>query len=404
LSRRGILFAMIALVAAPGGASGAPARTATDTYTVSTPSKPWQRADQLDAAGQLTWSARGEGKDEALLRVGYEGVLETDVARAIEAVLGRARTGIRAELEDRDGVERGGFEPDSMRSPGGLRWHGFRVVVRTLGRTAIVARWVALHPDFPARRRAFTLSYDETAHSSSPGLRREADARTLALSLAPAGRGLGGNLAEAWVDARAAAFAARIDSAQGLCWSNRPNASPGREATGYGRGLVLEGDFFLRSPSVPRDSLVDLGPTEYGAAFDRNHDGRVDLWLLNRGPQKFAGRALQPAVLVFADDDFDGRVDGAILEEADQDGDGRVDARILVRDVDGDGRAEEARTFGDAATPGGPGGDRLKIENGGVRVRRIDEGTGFLELVERFRAASSDRANLDRARAACPEP
>jgi hypothetical protein len=116
---------------------------------VSTPSKPWQRADQLDAAGQLTWSARGEGKDEALLRVGYEGVLETDVARAIEAVLGRARTGIRAELEDRDGVERGGFEPDSMRSPGGLRWHGFRVVVSS--NPMLRARWWPLRA---WRRRA----------------------------------------------------------------------------------------------------------------------------------------------------------------------------------------------------------------------------------------------------------
>ncbi len=382
-------------------ALAAPARAATDAYSVATPEKPWQRAPQLDAAGQLTWAAGREGS-QALLRVGYEGVVEDDPGLAMKGILDRARAGIRDELADRDGVERGGFEPDSMVSPSGLRWRGFRVTVRTRGVVATVTRWVALHPAFPARRRAFLVSFDETAPPTAARSRREAEARACALSLAAAGRGLSGDLAEAWLDARAAAFAARIDSAQALCWSARPNAASGRAALAYGPGLVPGGDFFSLSELVPADSLADPAPAEYGVAFDRNADGRIDLWLLNRGLLPFSGRTMQPAVVVFADDDFDGIADGAILEEADRDGDGRVDARILVRDRDQDGRADEAHAFVDAAT--NPRGDRLSIDDGRVRVRRPEDSVGLFSISELFRDATSRRGELDRARARCAAP
>lgn len=401
-----ILAVLVAapLLAGPARAASPGARTATDAYSVATPPRPWERADQLDAAGQLSWSAHGPGGSAALLRVGFEGVVERDAGPAIAAALGRLRAGIRSELEDREGVERGGFEPDSMVSPGGLRWRGFRVTVRTAGRTAVVGRWIALHPGFPARRRLFTLSYDQVAPPGVDAGPREAEARAVATGLVPAGRGLAGPLSEAWLDARAAAFAARIDSAQKLCWTARPDAAPGRGALGFGRGLVLEGDLFMLTERVPGDSLVDAAPSEYGAAFDRNGDGRVDLWVLNRGVRKFAGPALQPTVAVYADDDFDGRVDGWILEEADGDGDGRVDARLEIHDADGDGRPDEAHRFGDSASAPPRGGDRLALAAGGVRVRRIENTSGILATAEEFRAATLFRSELDRARERCPRP
>ncbi len=401
------LALFLAAGAPPARAAKASARSGTDAWTAVAPAKPWVAGAALEAAGQRTWSAPGPGAAHALLRVGYVGVLPSDPTRAVEDLLLREKAGIREELDDRGGVERSSFEADSMLAPGpgGVRWHGFRVTVNAERLTATSWRWVALHPRFPTVRRAFTLAYDESSPRGGATPSRLNAARALAASVAPAGRGLAGPLDEAWLNARAAAFAARIDSAQRLCWTRRTDAASGREFVGYGRSLGLEGDFYVLSGSVPRDSLVDPAPAEYGAAFDRNADGRLDLLVVNRGLQPFAGRALEPTVAIFADDDFDGRVDGLLMEDADRDADRHVAARLVVRHVKVAGRVAEARAFG--ATAGAAGadkGDRLALKAGRVRARRIGIESDFSDYHEIFRTATQRLAELDRARAACPLP
>jgi len=386
-----------------GAAKGDAAGAATDAYRVQPPGKGWDAVPTLQPAGQLAWSARGPGDAQALLRLGYVGVLPGDRALAVEAFLAREQAGIRDELDGRAGVTRGSFEPDSMvGNSAGLRWHGFRVSVNANGRAATSWRWIALHPAFPARRRAFVLSYDE---SSTPGATRSdglATARRLASSVTPsAGRGLAGPLGEAWLEARAAAFAARIDSAQRLCWSGRPQAALDQAHLGYGPGLALEGDFYSLGGVMPPDSLVDAGPAEYGAVFDRNGDGRLDLLLVNRGLLPTGDRVLQPMVAVYADENFDGRIDALLVEDGDRDGDRQVDARLIVHDANGDGRADAALAFGAFA---GSGGEKLPLDPGGVQVRRAEVVSDHSDFVELFRTASERLTELDRVRAACKKP
>ncbi|MEO6462915.1 MAG: hypothetical protein ABIP29_07550 [Candidatus Eisenbacteria bacterium] len=399
-------LAVLALALFLGVTPAAPARAGkggagTDAWTAASPAKPWLAGTVLEVAGQRTWTAAGPGAAQAMLRVGYVGVLPSDARRAVDDLLTREKAAIREEVDDRRQVERSSFEPDSMiaAGPGGLRWHGFRVSVSDERVTGTSWRWVALHPRFPAARRAFTLAYDESAPRGGSAPARLNAARSRAASLAPAGRGLAGPLDEAWLDARAAAFAARIDSAQRLCWTRRADAASGREHVGYGRGLAIEGDFYVLSDAVPRDSVADPAPAEYGAAFDRNGDGRLDLLVVNRGLQPFAGRDRQPTVALYADDDFDGRVDALLVEDADRDADRHVDARLLVLDPDEDGRADQARAFS-AGTAGA--GDRVPLQGGRVRARRMGQAADASDFVEVFRTASLRLAELDRARAACP--
>lgn len=386
--------------AAPARAAKAGARAGTDAWTAASPAKPWVAGTALEVAGQRTWTAPGPGAAQSMLRVGYVGVLPSDPRRAVDELLTREKSAIREEVDDRRQVERSNFEPDSMiaAGAGGLRWHGFRVSVSGERLAGSSWRWVALHPSYPAVRRAFTLAYDESAPRGGTAPARLNAARALAASLAPAGRGLAGPLDEAWLDARAAAFAARIDSAQRLCWTRRSDAASGREYVGYGRGLAIEGDFYVLSDAVPRDSVVDPAPAEYGAAFDRNGDGRLDLLVVDRGLQPFAGRERQPTVALYADDDYDGRVDALLVEDADRDADRHVDARLLVLDRNEDGRADQARAFS-AAVAGT--GDRLSLEGGRVRARRMGQASESSDFVEVFRTASLRLAELDRARAAC---
>ena len=404
-ARAAVAFLALALLHDADPAPARAARSGTDLYTVDAPGKPWRALPALETAGQLSWAASGPGGARALLRVGYVGVSSADSAKALESLLAREKSGIRDDVDGRSGVERSSFEsvsiPGASAGAGGLRWQGFRVSVNLRGKSSTSWRWAALHPRFPAVRRAFTLFYDETAPSGIQAPARVADARALAASVVPAGRGLAGPLEEAWLDSRAAAFAARIDSAQRLCWTHRPDGGSDREHVGYGRGLALEGDFYVLSSSVPADSLVDPAPAEYGAAFDRNGDGRLDLLVVNRGLQPFAGRVREPTVAIYADDDFNGRIDALVLEDLDRDDDHHVDARLFARDTDGDGRIDEARAFGAAA---GRDSRKLPLEGGRVRVNRMDVASEMSDFVDILRAATQRLAELDRARAACPHP
>jgi hypothetical protein len=395
------LAGLAGLAAPAAGAADRPASAATDAYRVASPPGPWQAASTLEPAGQLRWSAAGPGAAQASLRLDYEGLVATDRVHAVADWLRRAKAAIAAETEGRPGVQRSGFEPDSIAAAGGggLAWQGFRVTVQAGDRSGTSWRWIALHPRFPATRRAFVLSYDELSEPGAPSAGRLADVRRLAGTVAATGRGLGGPLAEAWLDARAAAFAARIDSAQRLCWRDRVDAEPGVRHLGFGPGLALEGDFYLLGPTIPADSVVDAAPSEYGAAFDRNRDGRLDLILVNRGLLPVGDRALQAMVAVYADEDFDGRIDALLLEDVDRDGDRRVDARLLVHDANGDGRADTAHTFLAAAASADAA--RLPIDSGRVRVRRVEAPSDPSDFMDLFRTASTRLAELERARAAC---
>jgi hypothetical protein len=393
----------VAAFAAPDPASAKekPGGTvATDAWTATAPAKPWKPGPALETAGIRSWSAGEAEESQALLRLGYIGVVPGTRTAALADLVRRAKAGIREETADRIQVEQSGFEADSMIQvgPAGLSWHGFRVGISTPRRSGVSWRWVALHPRFPAVRRAFTLAYDESypREGTSPG--RLAAARALAATVTPAGRGLDGTLGDAWLDARAAAFAARIDSAQRLCWSSIPDGAPGRDHVGYAKGIALGGDFYMLSGLVPSDSLVDAAPAEYGVAFDRNGDGRLDLLLVNRGLQAFPARDFEPTVSVYGDDDFDGRIDAIVVEDVDKDGDKRVDARMLARDGDEDGRTDEAFTFDAAASKGG----KVEIDpSGRPKVGRVGLTPEVSDLAGMFRAATVRLADLERARTAC---
>jgi len=377
-------------------AADAPVRVATDAYAVDAPSKPWLRDAGLAPAGQLSWSLGKPGQAQALLRVDYEGVLATDRTAAYSVLLRRARAGIRETLDDRNEVERSEFDPDSMIIAGGLAWRGFRVEVSTASFRGISWHWYALHPDFPVRRTAFALVYEETAPLRTTPLNRLDDARAMARSLVEQGKGLDGDLADAWLDARAGAFAARIDSAQKLCWTTRPEGSRGASHLGYAASAAGDGDFFQITGAPARDSLADPAPSEYGVTFDRNHDGRPDLVVMNRGVRPFVGHAQQPTVAIIADDDFDGTADGAMVEDVDADGDGRVEARLRVQ------APGEARTFSDAMRHGGKDlGKKVEMSKGTLAIGRVGLPAGRTDFAQVFRSAGPPFVELAAARAAC---
>ena len=400
MSRRAAFALTLLLVASTAGAASKSERVGTDAWTIVAPAKPWTATTTLEPAGERSWSFGGTSPSRARLKVGYVSVLPRDRGAAVAELLGIEKAAVVEALSSLAGTHQGPFELDSMAAPGGFVWRGFHVNVATERQGANVWRWVALHPRFPAVRRAYTLNYDEsfTRGAATPG--QLTTARAVAASLMSNGRGLAGPLDEAWLDARASAFAARIDSAQKLCWSNRSDGVPGQQHIGYGRGLAIEGDFYLISGAVPRDSLVDAAPSEYGTAFDRNGDDRLDLLVVNRGIQPFPGKALEPTVAIYADDDFDGRIDGIVAEDVDKDSDKRVDARLLVKDPDENGRTDEARAFVSASTDG----EKLALEEGGVKVRRAELPSQVSDFSETYRQATLRLAELQRARGSCPQP
>lgn len=398
MSRR--LLALVAL--AVGTTTPALAKNdgkpATDAWTATAPGKPWVAGPALETAGTRSWSATGPGDTQALLRVGYVGVLPGNANAVLQELVRVEKAGIRDELQDRTQVEQSAFEADSMVSPSGLSWRGFRVNVVTPQRSGVSWRWVALHPRFPAVRRAFTLAYDESYPRDATPPNRLAAARALAGSITPTGQGLIGPLSEAWLDARADAFAARIDSSQRLCWTWRADAAPGREHVGIGRRLAGSGDFYLITGAVPPDSLVDPAPAEYGVVFDRNGDGRVDLLLVNRGLHPFQ-QEFEPVVAVYGDEDFDGRIDAVVFEDVDRDDDRRIDGRLLVVDRDEDGRVDGAWTFDARASSG----TKVAIDpQGRAKIRRLGIASAVSDFADPFRSATLRLAEIERGRASCP--
>jgi len=383
-------------LSAPRSALAAPVKAATDAYVVVTPAKPWVRSPGLEPAGQLSWGIGKSGTARALLQVEYQGILAKSREDAYALLLRRARASIRETLDGRDEVQRGEFEPDSMLIAGGLQWRGFRFTLGTSSFQGVSWRWYALHPDYPRRPTAFVLLYEETTPGRDRPLGRVADARTVARSLVAVGRGLDGDLSDAWLDARALAYAARIDSAQKLCWLERPDAGPGLSWAGYAAGAAGRGDFFQLTGTMPPDSLADPAPAEYGVVFDRNGDSRMDLVVMNRGVHPFFGRTQEPTVAIVADDDFDGRADGVLLEDVDANGDDRVDARLLVS------AKEPGRSFTDAIHVDGKGAwKELPTNRGSVEVRRFGYASDRTDFEQVLRGAGPRLDELTAARARC---
>jgi hypothetical protein len=372
----------------------------TDAFTVKAPGGAWKRAAAIDPPGRLTWVTSDPKATSGQLRVSFEGVIALDPRVAAAELLEREKSIIRFRSENTDGVERGEFVADSLVS-GNLRWYGFRIDIKTGERVGAVMRWVALHPDFPRRRRAFLLALDEETVPGARPVSRTSDAMTALRSVVPRGAGLGGGLAEAYLDARTATFAARIDSTTKLCWFSRgADASPSRAFFGIGHGLALEGDFHEITDRIPRDSLVDAGSVDYGTVFDRNGDGKIDLFVLNRGLCAARGSVVLPITVVLADDNFDGKIDGSVLENGDADGDGRLDHRLVVLDTNHDGRADRAIKFTDAI--GDKSNKSVSVKDGVVSDRIVGNTVQLLDFGDPWREANARMPQVDQARLACP--
>ncbi len=380
-----------------GRAVAAPAFAATDAFRVTAPRAPWTRAADLDPPGRLTWTLSDPRATTAQLRVEFVGVHALDAAGAVAEILGREQADVADRALHAPGTERGSFEADN--APGlPLAWQGFHVHVRAGERGGEVWRWVALSPDFPRRRRAFLVALDEQTLAGAKVVPHDADARALFASLAPTGNGLAGGLVDAYLDARVAAFAAHIDSTTRLCW--RPeDSSPGHRFVGVGSGLALEGDFFQSTASLPPDSVVDAASTEYGVGFDRNGDGKIDLAVLNGGVASVRGASMLPVVVVLADDDFDGKVDGCVLEIGDADADGRADHRICVLDTDHDGKPDRAVRFEDILAASS--NRTLPVKDGVVEDTTVGSKVSRLDFIQSWRDGNELLARWNRARAAC---
>jgi len=393
----GVAFAL-ALALAPAGAGRAVADTAsTGAFRVSAPSGGWKRAADLDPPGRLTWTVDDVRATTAVLRAEFVGVHAPTADAAVAEILNRERATITARTERDPAITRGDFEPDSM-SAHGLAWSGFRVHVKTGDKEGDVRRWVALHPDFPRRRRAYVVSLDEQTLPKARPVPHGAAAVALARSLTPEGIGLAGGLMDAYLDARVSTFAARIDTTTRLCWQ-RQDEDVAHAFLGVARGLAGDGDFFQSTGSIPPDSLVDPASPDYGVGFDRNGDGKIDLLVLNRGIAAARGALVIPVVVVLADDNFDGRIDGSILENGDLDHDGRADHRLCVLDTDHDGKADRAVRFTDDLSD--HANRSLSIKDGVIEDTLVGSKIGRLDFAESWRDGDRLLARWNRVRAAC---
>jgi hypothetical protein len=391
-------FALLATFAR--GAAAAPAVAATDAFRVAAPRAPWTRAADLDPPGRLTWTITDPRVTTAQLRAEFVGVRAATPESAFAELLGRERADIAARSAQVSQLERGSFEPDSA-TTGRLAWRGLHLHVRVGDKSGEIWRWVALSPDFPRRRRAFLVALDEQTLAAARFVPHEADARALFGSLTPTGNGLAGGLLDAYLDARVSTFAARVDSTTRLCWRAQED-DPGRGFVGVARGLAGDGDFFQATTSVPKDSVVDAASNEYGVGFDRNGDGRIDLAVLNRGVVSVRGESMLPVVVVIADDDFDGRVDGCVLETGDADADGRADHRICVLDTNHDGRADLAVRFTDVLSD--HANRALRIKDGVIEDTTAGSKISRLDFAQSWREGDALLARWNRVLAACGHP
>lgn len=387
------------LLCATFGSAGAATRVQTDAFEVDAPGRPWKRATALDAPGRVTWDLGRQKTTLGQMRVTFEGAPGNSAPAAIARILDLEKARVRQGANRSSSIERSAFLGDSM-VVGAMKWVGFRIDIRAGERRASVSRWVALHPDFPRRNRAFLVAMDEETLPGALAVGHLADAHGVLRSLVPRGAGLAGGLSTSWLDARTAAFAAHFDTATTLCWRHRgADTSPSRAWLGFGKGMALEGDFYQTSDLEPKERLVDAASVDYGAAFDRNGDGRVDLLVMNRGITPARGSTVLPLAAIVADDDFDGRVDGSVLENGDADGDGRADHRLQVSDTNRDGKPDRALRFVDAMMA--KQSKSVAVKDGIVSARVVGNGAKLLDFTSPWREAEALMAEIDRVRAAC---
>jgi len=389
---------VLLLLAACALPAHAASKVATDAFEVVAPAKDWKRAPAFDPPGRLTWNSTDMKQTQGQLRVTFEGAPGEDANHALQRILELEKARIR-DGERQSNAERGPFSSDSM-VVGGLKWVGFHVDIHGGNRTGAVTRWVAIHPDFPRRRRAFMVALDEETPQGARSADRSAEAIDVLRSLVPVGKGLAGGIADAWLDARAAAFAAHLDTTTKLCWRARGTDESTRHPwLGLGKGIALEGDFWQMSDLSPTDSVVDAASADYGAAFDRNGDGKADLILMNRGIVSARGGVVLPYAAVLADDDFDGRFDGLVVENGDTDGDGRADHRLLVLDTNHDGEPDQAIRFEDATFE--KAAKKLKVEGGVISDRLVGSTANLVDFRSNWRDNGSMLAEINRVRTDC---
>ena len=385
---------LLLVLALPASAA---TKISTDAFEVSDPGKEWMRSTTLDSPGRLTWNTKDVKKTHGQLRVSFEGAPGDTPRRAAARILDLEKARVREGERQAKDAERGAFEADSLEA-GGLHWVGFSTSIRAGSRTGGITRWVAIHPDFPRRKRAFVIALDEETPAGVRTVPRQADMKNVLISLAPRGNGIEGGIETAALDARAAAFAAHLDTTTKLCWRDRLDDSR-RAWLGLGRGIALEGDFWQISDFAPRDSVVDPASSDYGASFDRNADGKVDLILMNRGIIPVKGGMVLPFAAVMADDNFDGKVDGIVVENGDADGDGRAEHRILVEDVNRDGRPDRALRYVDTITE--KSAKKLPVKDGVVSDRVVGSTATLIDFVPTWKSAEALMAEIDQARASC---
>ena len=374
-------------------------KLATDAYEVSAPGGAWKRAAELDPPGRLTWNTTDLKQTRGQIRVDFVGAPGATKEQAAARFLDLEKARVRATENQSKTGERTAFAMDSL-TVGELKWVGFRVDLKAGERTGAVSRWIAIHPDFPKRHRAFTLALDEETPPGVKATARTPDAMAIMKSLVPRGAGLSGGIETAWLDARAAAFAAYLDTTTKLCWHARAaDVSARPQWLGVASRIVLDGDFWQTTDMAPIDSVVDPASAEYGASFDRNGDGKTDLVLMNRGIVPARGPIVLPYAAVIADDNFDGRIDGIVVENGDSDGDGRADHRILARDTNGDGKIDTAIEFVDSINE--KAAKKLKVEDGVVLDRITGSTAERIDFIPNWRQTGALREELDHARSDC---
>ena len=149
-------------------------KIATDAFEVSDPGKAWKRSETLDAPGRLTWNTSDIKKTHGQLRVSFEGAPGETSRRAAGRILDLEKARVREGERQAKDAERSAFESDSLEA-GGLHWVGFRTSVRAGSRSGAITRWVAIHPDFPRRKRAFVIALDEETPPGVAPVLREPD-------------------------------------------------------------------------------------------------------------------------------------------------------------------------------------------------------------------------------------
>lgn len=199
-----------------------------------------------------------------------------------------------------------------------------------------------------------------------------------------------------YYDARARALNSPHDTTRAPCWTQlEDSVAVGLQATRVPGTTFVS--FRQRAPAAG-----DRNPGErFGKAFDRNGDGRFDLLFLSQGWAKGQDLRDMRTFFVVADDDGDGRVDGAIYEDGDNDRDGLVDHALFVQDRARRGEPDHAWVVGpDIAHPVRPAPHRGTVFYLTRASRRAEE---QVDLGLEFRDWSRYLEWLNRAKKKCGE-